>query len=182
MYKEPERWAMPFQTYVTLTMLQTHTMPTTKSVKLMERSLYSAKFCFVENMLNNGVLHPAMYDIMQEWYNYIDENIPIQADLIGKLQIQRTLYVSALKILFLIFFLVYLRTSPEIVWERMKKRARSEEGCVPLEYLRQLHELHENWLIHGNQKRPAPVRCYSSRSCFVHAPRSYLDFFIGAGA
>lgn len=85
MYKEPDRWAMPFQTYVTLTMLQTHTMATTKSVKLMERSLYSAKFCFVENMLNNGVLHPAMYDIIQEWYNYIDENICIQADLIGKL-------------------------------------------------------------------------------------------------
>lgn len=34
-------------------------------------------------MRNNGVLHPAMYDIMQEWYTYIRENIPIQADLIG---------------------------------------------------------------------------------------------------
>lgn len=96
MYKEPERWAMPFQTYVTLTMLQTHTMATTKSVKLMERSLYSAKFCFVENMLNNGVLHPAMYDIMQEWYNYIEENIHIQADLIGKLQIQPIIHLRLL--------------------------------------------------------------------------------------
>lgn len=44
MYKEPDRWAMPFQTYVTLTMLQTHTMATEKSVKLMERSIYSARF------------------------------------------------------------------------------------------------------------------------------------------
>lgn len=44
MYKEPNRWAMPFQTYVTLTMLQTHTMATEKPVKLMERSMYSAKF------------------------------------------------------------------------------------------------------------------------------------------
>lgn len=43
MYKEPAKWAMPFQTYVTLTMLQTHTTPTDKRVKLMERSLFSAR-------------------------------------------------------------------------------------------------------------------------------------------
>lgn len=52
---------------------------------------------------------------------------------------------------------VYLRTTPEIVYERMKKRARSEETCVSLDYLKELHELHENWLIHGQSYRPAPV-------------------------
>lgn len=44
-------------------------------------------------------------------------------------------------------FLVYLRTSPEVVYERMRKRARSEESCVPLKYLEELHKLHEEWLI-----------------------------------
>lgn len=43
MYKESHRWAMPFQTYVTLTMLDMHTCQTDKSVKLMERSLFSAR-------------------------------------------------------------------------------------------------------------------------------------------
>lgn len=28
---------------------------------------------------------------------------------------------------------------------------------MPLEYLRQLHTLHEDWLVHGKQHRPAPV-------------------------
>lgn len=59
------------------------------------------------------------------------------------------------------FFAVYLRTSPEIVYERMKKRGRSEESLVPLEYLQQLHELHENWLIHGQHYRPAPVNIFN---------------------
>lgn len=59
--------------------------------------------------------------------------------------------------MFNLSFLVYLRSTPEIVYERIQKRARSEEKCVPLEYLKQLHELHENWLIHGSQERPAPV-------------------------
>ncbi|XP_055523245.1 deoxynucleoside kinase isoform X1 [Wyeomyia smithii] len=134
MYKEPKRWAMPFQSYVTLTMLDMHTSATDKSVKLMERSMFSARYCFVENMLANGMLHQGMYNILQDWYEFIDANVYIQADLI-----------------------VYLRTSPEVVFERMTKRARSEESCVPLKYLQELHELHENWLIHGTFPRAAPV-------------------------
>ncbi|XP_055301148.1 deoxynucleoside kinase-like [Sitodiplosis mosellana] len=134
MYKESHKWAFPFQTYVTLTMLQTHTEYTSKRVKLMERSLYSARHCFVEAMLANNTLHKGMYNIMQEWYNYINENIHIQADLI-----------------------VYLRTTPEVVYERMKARGRSEEDSVSLDYLKQLHDLHEDWLMHGRKHRPAPV-------------------------
>lgn len=103
----------------------------------MERSIYSARHCFVENMLRTEVLHQGMYNILQEWYEYFTANIHIQADLI-----------------------VYLRTTPEVVYERMKKRGRSEESTVPLEYLHQLHELHENWLINGHQYRPAPVRFF----------------------
>lgn len=53
--------------------------------------------------------------------------------------------------------LVYLRTTPEVVYERMKARGRSEETSVSLDYLKQLHDLHEDWLVHGLKDRPAPV-------------------------
>jgi len=134
MYKEPHRWAHPFQNYVTLTMLQSHTLPTDKTVKLMERSIFSARYCFVENMYKNGTIHEGMYEILKEWYQFIDKSIHIQADLI-----------------------VYLRTTPEVVYDRMKSRARCEESCVPLQYLQELHELHENWLIHKNHMANIPV-------------------------
>lgn len=55
------------------------------------------------------------------------------------------------------YFLQIFRTTPEIVYDRMMERARSEESCVPFEYLKDLHELHENWLIHGKFPLPAPV-------------------------
>lgn len=42
------------------------------------------RHCFVEAMIANNTLHKGMYHIMQEWYEYIDKNIHIQADLIGK--------------------------------------------------------------------------------------------------
>ena len=45
---------------------------------------------------------------------------------------------------------MYLRSSPEVVYERIQKRNRSEESTVSLEYLKQLHEAYENWLFHSN--------------------------------
>jgi len=125
---------MPFQDYVTLTMLKHHIKETPKPVKMMERSIFSARYCFVEKMLRSNMIHESMYHVLQEWYEFIHEHHKIQCDLI-----------------------VYLRTTPEVAHGRVKIRARDEESCVPIEYLRDLHDLHERWLIQGEFYRPAPV-------------------------
>lgn len=84
MYKEPSKWAMAFQSYVSLTMLDMHRRPTPTPVKLMERSLYSARYCFVEHMMRSGTIHPAEFAVLDEWFKFIQHQIPIDADLIGK--------------------------------------------------------------------------------------------------
>jgi deoxynucleoside kinase len=38
---------------------------------------------------------------------------------------------------------IYIRTDPEVSMERMKQRARDCENCVPLEYLKAVHEKYE---------------------------------------
>ncbi|CAG4986409.1 unnamed protein product [Parnassius apollo] len=135
MYKDPAKWAMTFQAYVSLTMLEMHRRSTSTPVKLMERSIYSARYCFVEHMMKAGTLHPAQFAVLDEWFRFIHQQIPIEADLI-----------------------VYLKTTPSVVYERIKKRARSEEQCVPLTYIEELHKLHEDWLIHRTHAEcPAPV-------------------------
>lgn len=83
MYKDPSQWAMTFQAYVSLTMLNMHRRTTPTPVKLMERSIYSAKYCFVEHMKRSGTIHPAQFAVLDEWFNFINHNIPIEADLIG---------------------------------------------------------------------------------------------------
>ena len=62
MYEDPKRWSLTFQTYVQLTMLDLHTRGTTQpgATKMMERSIYSAKYCFVENLKINGTM-PEVY-------------------------------------------------------------------------------------------------------------------------
>lgn len=53
---------------------------------------------------------------------------------------------------------MYLRTTPEVVYERMKKRGRTEENTVSLEYLNQIHRIHDDWLYHQTLKPvPAPI-------------------------
>lgn len=56
------------------------------------------------------------------------------------------------------YYLVYLRTSPEVVYQRMRIRARKEENLVSLEYLKQIHEIHDEWLLYQSLfPLPAPV-------------------------
>lgn len=133
MYKDPLIWAQPFQSYVTLSMLQAHTTPTNRKIKIMERSIYSAKNCFVEALYNDRILEEGMYYILHEWFDYIERNIHIQADL-----------------------MVYLRCTPQTAFDRLKKRGRTEENMIDINYLRKIHELHENWLINGENQR-API-------------------------
>ena len=63
------------------------------------------------------------YAVLTEWFDWLISRQSCDVDLI-----------------------VYLRTDPEVVFERIKKRSRNEEKTIPLDYLRCLHRLHERWL------------------------------------
>lgn len=83
MYKDPSKWGMTFQSYVSLTMLEMHQRSTPTPVKLMERSMFSARYCFVEHMMRSGILHPAEFAVLDEWFRFMTNQIHIDADLIG---------------------------------------------------------------------------------------------------
>jgi deoxyadenosine/deoxycytidine kinase len=48
---------------------------------------------------------------------------------------------------------IYLRCDPQIAYSRIKKRGRSEEQNISLEYLNDLHKYHENWLMQKKDNR-----------------------------
>ncbi|XP_030060350.1 thymidine kinase 2, mitochondrial isoform X2 [Microcaecilia unicolor] len=135
MYQDSARWGITLQTYIQLTMLERHTRSSRSPMRMMERSIHSAKYIFVENLYRSGKMPEVDYAVLTEWFNWIVENIDISVDLI-----------------------VYLRTSPETCYKRLKKRCREEEKLIPMEYLEAIHHLHEEWLIQQNSfPVPAPV-------------------------
>uniref|UniRef100_A0A2K6MB40 Thymidine kinase 2, mitochondrial n=2 Tax=Rhinopithecus bieti TaxID=61621 RepID=A0A2K6MB40_RHIBE len=127
MYQDASRWGLTLQTYVQLTMLDRHTCPQVSSVRLMERSIHSARYIFVENLYRSGKMPEVDYVVLSEWFDWILRNMDVSVDLI-----------------------VYLRTNPETCYQRLKRRCREEEKVIPLEYLEAIHHLHEEWLIKGS--------------------------------
>lgn len=72
----------------------------------------------------SGNLHPAEFSVLSEWYKWLENRLDLNLDLI-----------------------IYLRTEPSIAYERMKMRARAAEDLCPLDYLAELHESYEEWLV-----------------------------------
>ncbi|KAG1926697.1 thymidine kinase 2, mitochondrial isoform X1 [Pimephales promelas] len=135
MYQDPTRWGLTLQTYVQLTMLDRHVKPMSLPIRMLERSIYSAKYIFVENLFKSGKMPEVDFAVLSEWFEWIIKNIAIPVDLI-----------------------VYLQTSPQTCYERLKQRCREEEKVIPLEYLESIHNLYEDWLIHQKSfEVPAPV-------------------------
>ncbi|KAJ8957350.1 hypothetical protein NQ318_004829 [Aromia moschata] len=132
MYSDMNEWLKVFQTHVQFTRLMVQTTKPKNSsttVQMFERSLQNNRFCFLELAYRSGYLHEADYSVIDQWYRWIRANVDINLDLI-----------------------VYLRSSPEVVYERVKARGRPEEHSMPLQYLTDLHESHERWLMTDDER------------------------------
>ena len=54
--------------------------------KVMERSLHSGRFVFVENLARSGQMKKVEYDILDRWYDFLTEQVPgfdLRTDLTG---------------------------------------------------------------------------------------------------
>lgn len=131
MYADPAKWALPFQTYVVVTMQRIHETRVSTPAKLMERSIFSAQNIFTKTMVDEGTIDAIHSDVIEA---IIDQ-------FSSRVQIDRV---------------VYIRTSPEVAYERLVGRGRLEESGVTLEYLRKVHEKHEDWLMRTPRPLGAP--------------------------
>ena len=53
-YSDPKRWGLTFQNFVSMTLGEQHIElnNSTVPINIMERSVYSANYCFVENLFS----------------------------------------------------------------------------------------------------------------------------------
>ena len=126
MYRNPLQNAMTTESYILLTMAKNHTAKQVKPLTVMERSIFSTRFCFIENMYKRNKMEESEYLVLDEWFQYVVKNA------------QFSINVDQI---------IYLRTDPEIAFERIQNRNRKEERNITLQYIRDLHQLHERWLF-----------------------------------
>ncbi len=127
-YRDPSRWAYTFQSYAFLSRVlqQEEAVANSESdVIIFERSVFSDLHCFAKNCFELGTMTKLEWNLYQEWFSWLVENhVVVPAGFI------------------------YLRGEPQVCMERLRLRNREEESDVPLDYLRLLHQKHEDWLVH----------------------------------
>lgn len=122
-YKDPIRWAYTFQTMTLSSRIKSLDSYTNKNIRFVDRSIYCDKNVFAKNCYENGIFT----DI--EWKLYLD----LFKSISNNFKFKPTAFI-------------YIKTSPETCLKRIQKRNRNEEKNISLEYLKQIHQKHEQWL------------------------------------
>lgn len=173
---DPKAFCFPFQQYVQLTMSQMHhLMPQQPSVKIMERSLYSARYCFAENLHASGLMNEAEFAVYQEWFDFLTGRTACDGQTVLSSSAMKenddinkgSLVTPSVKARdhqlkhpsIRVDLIVYLKASPEVCLDRIHARKRAEEKKLPIDYLANLDRLHDKWLMspEGDDKYVAPV-------------------------
>jgi len=95
---------------------------TKTSVIITERSVLSSQYIFAKNLLQNGEMVKEDYDLLADLLNSFDN-----------------MYKPSV--------IVYIRTSPEKCLERIRTRSRNGEQDIDPQYIANLHEIHEQWIL-----------------------------------
>ena len=129
-YQDPQRWAYTFQTYAFITRIMEQEEYMKKAgggLYIAERSVFSDRYCFTLNAYEMGLMSELEWQIYKEWFNW--------------LVMQRLTKPSGI---------IYLQSPAQLCYDRLKKRSRSEEAGISLDYLQRLENKHEAWIINKN--------------------------------
>ena len=127
-YKDPKRWAYTFQSYAFVSRLmiqRAHARANPYSIQFLERSVFSDRYCFALNAYQLGYINALEWAMYGDWFSWLLSDYIVN---IGGF--------------------IYLKASPEVCYARLKKRGRHEEKDILIDYIAQLHDKHEDWLIH----------------------------------
>lgn len=125
-YKDPKRWAYTIETLIMACRVKNHMIAqvSTNPNRVMERSVYSGHLCFAQNGFNCG------FFTKLEWEAYLK--------MVDFMIIEQCKTPIGF---------IYLQASPETCSNRIKIRNRTGEEIISIEYLQNIHYLHEQFLI-----------------------------------
>jgi len=120
-YSDPARNAYLFQSIAFRSRMKNIIR---KDDSIVERSIYTDKNVFAKACREDGLINDIEWNDYNGWFDWLVQAFDVKPA-----------------------GFIYLRCSPEVSYERIQKRNRSGEENIKFEYLRNLHEKHDNWLL-----------------------------------
>jgi deoxyadenosine/deoxycytidine kinase len=123
-YGNQEKYAFAFQMMAYISRLsllkRAYEENSKNTIIVTERSVYTDRYVFAKMLYDSKKIEEVEYQIYLKWFNEFINELPV-------------------------FAMVYLHTTPEVSHARVLKRAREGEA-IPLEYLKECFQYHEDWL------------------------------------
>ena len=126
-YVNKNRWSYSFQTYAFLTRSKLILEKQTKNIRFLERSILTDRNVFAKALYESGDMTNLEWKMYNEWSSWLYD------DIIGRIGKPAGI--------------IYIRCDPQVSFDRVKLRSRSEESSIPLEYLEKIHKYHDDWLL-----------------------------------
>lgn len=123
-YEDKTKYSFSFQmmAYISrLALLKQVIQENPHAVIISERSLNTDKEVFAKMLYDTGFIESVNFKIYMNWFNCFIQDCPLE----------RVIYVQA---------------APEICFNRIKRRLRTGESNIPLDYLQACHAYHEKML------------------------------------
>ncbi len=129
-YKDMKRWAFNVQVYFLNSRFeQVKRMKLATRPVVQDRSVYEDAHIFAQNLQDSGLMEPRDFQSYLTLYRNMLEYVPAPR------------------------LLVYLRADVDYLVQRIEKRGRDYEKDFPVEYLRDLNQLYENWIAGYNMSK-----------------------------
>jgi deoxyadenosine/deoxycytidine kinase len=125
-YADQKRYAFSFQmmAYISRIALMREALKKNYKVIIIERSVYTDSAVFAKMLFDDKKIEDIEYKIYLKWVNeFIADFPPVK--------------------------FIYVRADPEVSCQRVLQRGRTGES-IPLEYLKNCHQYHEEWLLNRN--------------------------------
>ena len=92
-----------------------------EGIFISERSVYTDRHVFAKMLYDDKKIESVNYEIYLKWFDEFVKDLPIKG-------------------------IIYLKTTPNICFERIKKRNRKGEENMSTEYINRCHGYHQEWI------------------------------------
>jgi len=121
-YGDQEKYSFSFQMMAYISRLATFKQAVKENpeakIFITERSLDTDKHVFAQMLFDDKKIEDVNYQIYRKWFDTFAQEFPIAG-------------------------LIYVNTLPEICHQRIMKRSREGEDCIPLDYLQNCGNYHD---------------------------------------